>query len=133
MAASEYIKTVTVADTVVQEVAGRSVIVTKSTVSQLHGDDIELHRSVAQTVVSENDVLTYQSVVGSLRGRIIKNNKSLTFYTKADVLESKSSFSFITNAETIQGTMYTVFTKTTAAIFAGVLLLGYHLLRKHSR
>ena len=133
MAASEYIKTITVADTVVQELAGRSVIVTKSTVSQLQGDDIELHRSIAQTVVSENDTLMYQSIVGGVRGRIIKTNKSAIFYTKADVLESKNSFSFITNAETIQGTMYTVFTKTTAAIFASILLLGYHLLRKHSR
>lgn len=133
MASSEYIKTVTVADTVVQEVAGRSVVVTKSTIDQVHGDDIELHRSIASTVVSENDVLSYQSIVGKLQGRIVKTSKNVTFYTKAEVLESQSSFSLITSAETIQGTMYTVFTKTTAAIFAGLLLLGYHFIRRRSR
>ncbi|MBI4836615.1 MAG: hypothetical protein HY817_05135 [Candidatus Abawacabacteria bacterium] len=133
MSASEYIKTVSIADTVVQEVAGRSVVVTRSTMDQVQGDDIEMHQSIAKNVVSENDVLSYQSIVGTLQGRIVKTQRSFSVYTKAEVIESRSSISLVTSAETIQGTLYTVFTKTTAAIFAGTLLLGLYFLRKRSR
>lgn len=133
MAASDYIKTVSIADTIVQDVAGRNVTVTRSTVGHIHGDDVEMHHAIAGKVLSENDVYTYQSITGTLQGRIVKVTKSASFYTKAEVLESKNTLSLITSAETVQGTMYTVFTKTTAAIFAGVLLLGYQLIKRRSR
>ncbi len=133
MAASEYIKTVSVADTTVNEIAGRSVNITRSTMVNVHGDDIEMHQSLAHKVISENDVLTYQSFVGTMQGRIVKMSKSVSVFTKADVLESKSSFALISSADTVQGTMYTVFTKTTAAIFASVIVLGAYFFRKRSR
>lgn len=130
MAPSEYIKTISIADTIVQDVAGRNVSVTRSTIGHVHGDDVEMHNSIAGKVLSENDVYSYQSFTGTLQGRIVKVSKSVSLYTKAEVLESKNTFSLITNAETVQGTLYTVFTKTTVALFAGILLIGYQLLKK---
>lgn len=133
MAASEYVKAISVADTTVNEVAGRSINITRSTMSHVHGDDIELHHTIANKVISENDVLTYQSIIGTIQGRIMKISNSFALFTKADVIESKKSFALITHAETVQGTMYTLFTVTTAAVFAGILLIGAHFLKKRSR
>jgi hypothetical protein len=130
MAQSDYIKSVSVTDTVVNAIEGRTVAVNRSTISKLTTEDVEIHQSALWHISSENDALISHSCVGKVSGRIVKCQKGFSLYTKAEVLEGNQWFSLITNADNIQGTLKTVFTTKSALVFAGALLLGYKLLRR---
>lgn len=130
MAQSEYIKSVSITDTVIDALEGRTVAVNRSTITKLTTEDVEAHQSALWHVQSENDALISHSCIGSLSGRIVKCQKGISLYTKAEVLEGSNWFSLITNADHVQGTLKTVFTTKSAIVFAGLLLLGYKLLRK---
>ncbi len=130
MAKSDYIKSVSVTDTVVNAIEGRTVAVNRSTIGKLTTEDVEIHQSALWHVASENDALVSHSCVGKVTGRIVKCQKGVSLYTKAEVIEGSQWFSLITNADHVQGSLKTVFTTKSAIVFAGILLLGYKLLRR---
>lgn len=126
---SEYVKTVNIADTVVHTLSGRSVIISRSTVSQLETDDVDVHGSFVWRLNSENDAIISHSFIGKLSGRVVKMNYGFNLLSHAEVIEGKNWFSFVTHANNVQGVIKTVFTVKSAAVFAGIILMGLALLR----
>src|SRR3989304_6931145 len=129
MAYSEYVKTVNIADTVVHTLTGRSVIVSGSTVSHVETDDVDVYGSCIWELNSENDATSSHSFIGKLSGRVVKLNYGCNVLSRAEVIEGKNWFSFITHANNVQGTIRTVFTAKSAAVFAAILLTGLAFLR----
>jgi hypothetical protein len=111
-------------------VNGRTVHVVRSTVSDIHTDDVDVKQAAVWSIHSENDAIFNQSFVGKATGRIVKINHGVSFYTKGDIVEGNNWYSVITNAEHVQGTLKTLFTNRSAAIFAGILVGAYMLLRR---
>lgn len=129
MAYSEYVKTINVADTVVHSLTGRSIVVNGSTVSHMDTDDVDVHASCVWNLNSENDAIASHSCIGKLSGRVVKLNYGFNFLSRAEVIEGHHWFSFITHANNVQGNIRTLFTVKSAAVFAGILLAGFALLR----
>ncbi len=133
MAYSEYVKTVNIADTVVHTLTGRSVIINGSTVSHLETDDVDVHGSCIWDLSSENDSVASHSFIGKLSGRVVKMNYGCNLFSRAEIIEGQNWFSFITHANNVQGTIKTVFTVRSAAVFAGILLMGLALLKSRRK
>jgi hypothetical protein len=130
---SEYVKTVNIADTVVHTLSGRSVIINGSTVSQLETDDVDVHGSFIWDLNSENDAIASHSFIGKLSGRVVKMNYGCNLFSRAEVIEGKNWFSFVTHANNVQGTINTMFTVRSAAVFAGILLMGLALIKRRRK
>ncbi len=133
MAYSEYVKTINVADTVVHSLTGRSIVVNGSTVSHLDTDDVDIHASCVWNLNSENDATTSHSFIGKLSGRVVKMNYGFNLLSRAEIIEGHNWFSFITHANNVKGNIKTLFTAKSAAVFAGILLVGLALLRRRRK